>query len=414
MPDVTIAIVPREKFSCATASLASLLANTPRPFELIYVDGGAPQATRDEIDALLAAEQHVMRRIDRYLGPFEAMGIAIAETKTTYVVIADNDVYFRPGWLEALLACAVEENSDVVAPLVLIGEPDSVVIHVAGGIACVAAESGHRWVRHEQYLEHRQIDEPALRLDRTCTQLVESHCLLARTDALRALGPLDPTIGHSVNVDELSLRLAMTNASVWFEPAAQVVYLYHRGMSLDRHDIALMNRVWSEQWARRDRQLLADRYALDEPQRHRRHVEWWLADHRRLWLWPVRDWLERTFAMLRAPGLGSLLWKVVERAEVGLNRLFMAGPSSLDADEREIDHEANSRSGEHAVSGAGRSGTNVAWPGGGHSNAVARETLHRLRWPKRNAWYAPGCDAQALKADREVDNGKSVGSRFGR
>lgn len=41
-PSVTIVVVPREQFSKAEASLESIYATTPPPFDLVYVDGNSP------------------------------------------------------------------------------------------------------------------------------------------------------------------------------------------------------------------------------------------------------------------------------------------------------------------------------------------------------------------------------------
>ena len=49
--------------------------------------------------------------------PNEARNMGVAETSTEYVVIADNDIEYEAGWLEALEEHAVEHDSDAVAPL---------------------------------------------------------------------------------------------------------------------------------------------------------------------------------------------------------------------------------------------------------------------------------------------------------
>jgi hypothetical protein len=45
-PLVTIVVVPRERFDYTEESLASLYAQTPEPFELIYVDNALPRGAR--------------------------------------------------------------------------------------------------------------------------------------------------------------------------------------------------------------------------------------------------------------------------------------------------------------------------------------------------------------------------------
>jgi GT2 family glycosyltransferase len=48
---VTLIVVPRERFSYTQKSLESIYANTPYPFDLVYVDGGSPKKTRDHLQA---------------------------------------------------------------------------------------------------------------------------------------------------------------------------------------------------------------------------------------------------------------------------------------------------------------------------------------------------------------------------
>ena len=42
-PNVTIVVVPRERFSHAQESLESIYEHTKAPFELVYVDGRSPK-----------------------------------------------------------------------------------------------------------------------------------------------------------------------------------------------------------------------------------------------------------------------------------------------------------------------------------------------------------------------------------
>jgi GT2 family glycosyltransferase len=331
-PAVTIAIVPREKYSCAPSSLRSLLANTGCSFDLVYIDGASPLKVRKELECILADIPHRMIRVDRYLGPFEAMSMAIEAATTPYLVVTDNDIHFRPGWFDALVACAVDENADVVSPLVLIGDEQSTTIHVAGGMAHIAGDDGARRICHHQQLEHRDYREPAVTLRREPTELVESHCLLARTETMRSLGTLDSTVGHSVNVEELSIRLARVGARVWFEPAAEVVYLFEKGMRLDRHDVALLNHVWSENWIDRDLAEQSLRHDLDRPSRdRRRQVRWWFADHRRVWLGRLERRVTTLGERAGLPGVAALVWKMLEAVEVVANRLLGMWTARFDA-----------------------------------------------------------------------------------
>ncbi len=322
MPSVTVAVMPREKFGCAERSLRSLLDNTPGHFDLIYIDAGSPRTVQTALDGLLSTRKHCLHRVERYLSPFEATAIAIDTATTDYLVLADNDVYFRPGWLDALLRCATEQEADAVVPLVLIGDELSEDIHVAAGHSRLeVGGDGATHLKHHQFHEWARRSE--VTLERGRTELLESHCVMARLDTWRGLGDLDPTVGHPTNVDELSLRLGEIGAAAWFEPAAEVVYLFGPDIRYSVADIRLMSYVWSERWVARDFQRLADQRGVRWSRPDTRRRRWWMANQRRAWLRHVKAHVQAPFNAVRMPVLGHICWKGIEYFEQAANRLYI-------------------------------------------------------------------------------------------
>ena len=51
-PTVTVAVVPRERFSFAQRSLTSILERTEGDYELLYVDGNSPPEAREFIERM--------------------------------------------------------------------------------------------------------------------------------------------------------------------------------------------------------------------------------------------------------------------------------------------------------------------------------------------------------------------------
>src|SRR5262249_43672287 len=133
---VVVAVVPREKFSYAPAALDALLADTTQPFELLYIDGNSSRSVAAQLERALAGRpQTRLLRFEHSLGPLQSRNIAIREAPADakYLVLIDNDVLVRPGWLSELVRCAEEEQAGAVVPCVLIGQPDTDQIHYAGG-----------------------------------------------------------------------------------------------------------------------------------------------------------------------------------------------------------------------------------------------------------------------------------------
>jgi GT2 family glycosyltransferase len=156
-PPVTIAVVPRERFSYTRPSLESIFENTPPPFELVYVDGGSPPSVSRYLEAQARQRRFRLVRTDHYLSPNRARNLALHHVTSKYVVFVDNDVLVSPGWLDALVECAEQTDAAVVGPVYFIGQPGSRKIHMAGGIAHIEESNGRRVFRESHHLTGKEI-----------------------------------------------------------------------------------------------------------------------------------------------------------------------------------------------------------------------------------------------------------------
>ncbi len=137
-----VVVVPRERFTSLPVSLRSLFATITPDVPVVVVEGGTPDETRIELQALARERPFELVSLPYMVKPNEARNIGIAKTATEYIVIADNDIAYEPGWLEALEEHAVEHDSDAVAPLIFIGPPATTVIHHAGGLLSASRVDG--------------------------------------------------------------------------------------------------------------------------------------------------------------------------------------------------------------------------------------------------------------------------------
>src|SRR6476661_3509878 len=119
----SVIVVQRERFSMTRESLESLLANTDRPFELIYVDAGSPNGIRRYLEQRSGQDGFRVMRLPYHVSPVVARNLGYRASRGKYVVFADNDVLFSKGWLQRLASCAEETRADVVTPLVCYGDP---------------------------------------------------------------------------------------------------------------------------------------------------------------------------------------------------------------------------------------------------------------------------------------------------
>lgn len=305
----TIVVVPRERFSRALASLASLLAHTRRDVPIVYVDAGSPPHVRRALAVSAHRNGFTLLRAERYLAPNAARAIGLAAVRTPYTVLLDNDVLVTPGWLEALVRTAVETDATAVGPLTLEGEdPARRIVHQAG--AFVHRDDG---VLHER---HRLIGRPATEaqgLVREPCDLLEVHALLVRTDPLRRA--LDQEILSTRDHMDLCLSLAAGGGTLWFEPASQVVFT--PPPPLAPSDLPYFLLRWSEGWTERTLRHFERKWgARPQPL----HFEF-LRKQRHLALAGV----ERRLTRIAGAQVGGwLMERIVAPAETRFNRVVVS------------------------------------------------------------------------------------------
>jgi GT2 family glycosyltransferase len=222
-PIVTIAVVPRERFSMAPESLDDVYANTRFPFRLVYVDGGSPPRIGRILEQRARDHGFTLVRKNRFLTPNEARNIALRSVETKYVVFIDNDVLVTPGWLEALVDCAEETGASICGPLQLIGRD---------------------------------------KLRREPCEEIEFHCMLARTDLFEEIGSLDELLLNTNEHIDVCLLAAKHGRQVYFEPASVVTYMPPARLSWS--DLRYFILRWSEQWTKLSLDHFARKWTLDE------------------------------------------------------------------------------------------------------------------------------------------------------
>jgi cellulose synthase/poly-beta-1,6-N-acetylglucosamine synthase-like glycosyltransferase len=258
---VTVVCVPRDHYHDAARSLDALLRHTDMAFELLYVIGRAPRDVLEHVRREAARVGFTLIERDRHLVPNHARNLALAQVDTEYVACIDNDTVVTPGWLSALVACADETGAALVGPLQLIGPPEDRLIHLAGGFIDIdrsATPHPIRLTHRYQWLVPDQVPAP---LERARCDFAEFHCLLARTEALEAAGPLDERLLTAREVEDLALRLRQLGREVWFEPASEVTFL--PPTRLRWSELGFVSRRWGERANRQTFEYFLDKYDLD-------------------------------------------------------------------------------------------------------------------------------------------------------
>lgn len=276
-PSVTIAFVFRERLSPTLPCLEHLLSTTSGPYELICVDGGAPESLSASLRELALTHGFTLLRSEEYLSPNESRNLALKHVQTPYVAFVDNDVEVSPGWLDPLLRCAEETGAWLVAPLYMQSFRGQLSVHMFGGTVGVRDEQGRPAYFEQHELAHQALNGQP-QLERRATDLIEFHTLLMNMDAYRSLGPLDEKFFSIAEHADLSLTVKGAGRPIYLEPASVITYqIPDRLDAIDREYFALR---WSEAWTRASLLRLAEKYAIPREDRGIKTAGKWVTRHR--------------------------------------------------------------------------------------------------------------------------------------
>jgi GT2 family glycosyltransferase len=314
---VTVVVVPRERFSFTKPSLESLYRDTDFPFELIYVDGGSPEPTRAYLKEESKRKGFHLIRTDHYLTPNQARNLALKGVKTRYLVFMDNDILVSPGWLEALWRCAEETQAGLVGPIYCIGNPREQVVHMAGGDAHIEQKGGGRSLHEKHRLRGRRLPDVRSILRRERCELLEFHCMLARTDLFASLGPLDEQLLSTPEHIDLCLKARHAGREVYLEPDAVVSYVPPPPFA--RTDLPYFLLRWSEAWNRASLDHFRRKWDLSADDPFLRNHNRWLRKHRQIVLFP---WGGIAGRIAKSKPCRWLLSKVLSPMEISANRLL--------------------------------------------------------------------------------------------
>ncbi|WP_460207975.1 glycosyltransferase family 2 protein [Scytonema sp. NUACC21] len=265
-PQVTIVVVPRERFSYTRESLESIYEYTETPFQLIYVDGGSPFHVKQYLAEQALQKQFQLIRTEYYLSPNHARNIGLRQVNSKYVVFIDNDVVVTSGWLKALVSCAEETDATVVSPLICQGTPIHQEVHCAGGESGVVVETKgettRRRIIEKIYKQGRRVAEVRPQLQRQKTGLAEFHCMMVRTEIFQKIGLLDEALLNTKEHVDLCIQVSEAGGTVYLEPESLVTYV--PGPPLDWTDLHYYMLRWSDAWELASLKRLRDKWSLTE------------------------------------------------------------------------------------------------------------------------------------------------------
>lgn len=249
MKDLSIVIVPRERFSAANTSLDSVLENTPSNCQVVYVDGNSPRSVRRYIRKKAKTRPITHLEYSGYLSPNRARNIGLRAATGEYVAFVDNDVLVTPNWLEGLVKCAEDTGAAVVGPLTCIGEPLHQMIHSAGLFFDVGTDdAGQQVICQSNPFADRSVTDASRELRRQSCDYVEFHCVLVRRCVFEQTGPLDEMLLSTREHVDFCLTVKNVNGAIYCEPASVVTYLPAPPLGVS--DLPFFLLRWGDSWER--------------------------------------------------------------------------------------------------------------------------------------------------------------------
>lgn len=229
-PRVRIAILTHNALEFSEACLYSLLAHSREPCEIIVLDNGSEDGTREWLAARCLPNLHVMLspvNLGVPKGRNRLLAMTLPATQPEdLIVFMDNDVEVLPGWQEPFVELFSREP--------------------AAGIAGIA---GHDLLVHEDWRELLPSPEAGpVRVD-----VVSGYCLWVRGGVAAALGPFDENLGLFWHEDDdYCVRAAGLGYEVYALPGTKVV---HHG-----HKSGAANEAQLDELSRRNQSYLAAKW----------------------------------------------------------------------------------------------------------------------------------------------------------
>jgi GT2 family glycosyltransferase len=160
---------------------------------------------------------------------------------------------------------------------------------MAGGEAAIEERQGRRYLRESHHLS-AAATAAAAGLARRPTQLIEFHCLLARTDVLRQMGGLDARLLSTPEHVDLCLSVQAAGGGIFLEPSAKVTYAGPGPLSWS--DLPYFLLRWSDEWTRSSLQHFRTKWRLADDDAFIRDHAAWMSNYRRSvsdkWRSPLR------------------------------------------------------------------------------------------------------------------------------
>jgi GT2 family glycosyltransferase len=206
--------------------LSSLMASLPNSlsYELILADDGSTDGTRDWLRDL--DDPRIQKILNaKNLGYAKTNNIAALLAKGEYLGLLNNDLVFKPEWLEPMLAALQDPalNAGIVGNLQYRVE-DHALDH-AGVVLTPRGQFDHLRIEHDDPIQPARV------------YVATGACQLIRKADFDALGGFDEVFVNGCEDIDLCLKMRAAGKEIYVAPSSRI--LHH--VSLSRSRVSLQN-----------------------------------------------------------------------------------------------------------------------------------------------------------------------------
>lgn len=230
-PGVSALLVSHNTRDDLLASLASLHVGTSLPIEILVIDNASVDGSPEAVEQAFPQDRVI--RLAENVGFARANNRGLREAQAPLILILNPDTAVRPGALEALVAVLASRPGVGAAGPRTLNSDGSVQVSFGPDLTPVAEWRQRRLVHGVKSRNPRIRAQLAAMTEREFEPAwLSGSCMLARREALLAVGGFDEGFFLYEEDADLCLRLRRAGWRVLFTPNAEIVH--HLGSSMAR------------------------------------------------------------------------------------------------------------------------------------------------------------------------------------
>ena len=260
MNKLTVAVVPRDRFSKTAKTVRSIIKNTPQPYRLVIVDPGMPKRYKVEVDRAAAGHPNPeFLRSDEQLDSNTCKNWVIREEQEAeWIAFVENDNEVEPGWIEYMMQACDETGADVARPMIFERKLFRKHAHFDLRFGSIETEEGPEGKVYRIHPRKTPVSEDT-KAERQLTTVLEVHCVLFRRSVFDRIGFFDERVTTRQEVD-VALQLYDAGIPVVFEPKA--VITYHRPPPVYRDEREYFLTRWDFNSGKQSHEVIQEKWPL--------------------------------------------------------------------------------------------------------------------------------------------------------